>query len=164
MSWPGWEDFVPPMRPTIPAETGRVIVKTVQPSGRVSRGARMHAVPCFVSLPDLTVFTAEEWKRLGLTGGRRFMSKKEAETFVGLTLRERAGQISQLTCQAPFELHAFGFGGVPLKVGVYRADFCWLEDGKLHVADVKGQARREDLYLWKKRHVLAEHGIAIEEL
>lgn len=148
----GWESFVPP---------GAKPVKR-------SRGARMHAIPTIVTA-DLTIFSADEAKANGIVG-IRFASKKEALCWVGLKGRERAGEIFGLQRQVPFVLHARNLQGDMVPVGKYLADavFHTAEDPEalreMHVVDVKGQKRREDLFLWKRRHVAIEYGIIIEEI
>jgi hypothetical protein len=94
--------------------------------------------------------------------GIKFRSKHEAKCWGRLTLAERAGQIRNLRRQVRYPLHAEG-GNL---VGGYDADFVYDErtdDGwALVVADAKGFPT--PLYEWKKRHMLAEHGIEIREL
>lgn len=93
-------------------------------------------------------------------GGIRFASKREARRWVELQLRLKAGQIRDLERQVPILLHAPG-GAL---VGRYVADFRYVdvETGRVVVEDAKGL--RLPLYRWKKRHVLAEHGLEIREV
>ncbi len=98
----------------------------------------------------------------------RFDSMREAARYQVLKLRERAGEISDLELQPTFSLTVRG-----VKIGTYRADFRYKERADLVraqdqpamfevVEDSKGF--RTPLYKWKKRHMLAEHGIEIREV
>lgn len=90
-----------------------------------------------------------------------FASKREAKRYQLLTILERQGLIRDLRRQVPYPLHAEG-GGL---VGRYDADFVYEElvDGEweMVVEDAKGFP--VPLYIWKKRHLLAEYGIEIRE-
>lgn len=92
--------------------------------------------------------------------GIRFASKREGRRWRELKALERAGQINALERQVPIPLHAAG-GRL---VGKYLADFRYfdVERGREVVEDAKGM--RLPLYIWKKRHVAAEHGIDIQEV
>ena len=48
--------------------------------------------------------------------------------------------------------------------GTYSPDFQYQVDGELVVEDVKGRATLTTLYRWKKRHMMAEHGIEVREV
>ena len=74
--------------------------------------------------------------------GIRFASTREATRYGELTLLARAGQITDLTLQPEFPLHAPGLGpgDAPCElVGKYRADFAYrtadgtVEIGRAHV-------------------------------
>ena len=93
-------------------------------------------------------------------------SKKEYQHWLILLARERAGEISELKRQVPFDLHANG-----VKVGRYNADFSFQCDGHLVVQDVKAARRTGKrsatttaLYQRSKRHLRAEYGIDIVEV
>lgn len=88
----------------------------------------------------------------------RFSSKKEARRYAELKLLELAGEITALELQPRFPLHV---GTV--KIGEYRGDFRY-QDRRLGsvVEDCKGF--RTQLYIWKKKHTEAEHGIRIVEV
>ena len=92
--------------------------------------------------------------------GKRFDSKGEAERFLQLHYRAMAGEISGLRRQVAFSLSVNG-----MAIGTYVADFVYYEtrSKKLVVEDWKSPASKTDLYEWKKKHLLAEHGIAIVE-
>jgi hypothetical protein len=89
--------------------------------------------------------------------GIAFASKKEAAEYGQLKLRERAGQVWALLLQPVFELHAPS-GEV---LGRYIGDFFYIEGGRAHVVDVKGF--KTELYKWKRKHVMAEYAIDVEE-
>lgn len=98
--------------------------------------------------------------------GERFDSKLEARVWAGLKLREAAGDIKGLRRQVRFSL--FALGGEHL--GTYKADFVWLEPGKLQawdkiVADAKSAHTRK-LPAWQKvkKLMMACHGIEVLEL
>ena len=73
--------------------------------------------------------------------GMTFDSKAEARRYTDLILLEKAGQISGLTCQVPFELApSVKYQGdkrakPPLR---YVADFVYCENGVIVVEDCKG--------------------------
>lgn len=95
--------------------------------------------------------------------GITFSSKREAARWKALQLALRAGAIANLNRQVRYPLHAEG-GNL---VGHYVADHVYEEVNDqggtaLVVEDVKGYPT--PLYGWKKRHMLAEHGIAIREV
>lgn len=101
-------------------------------------------------------------------------SKKEAKRKFELELAERAGIISDLRCQVPYELiptqrwpDTVGPRGGIIKGKVrenscvYRADFVYIRDGKLVVEDCKGFRTKE--YIIKRKLMLWVHGIEIYE-
>lgn len=111
--------------------------------------------------------------------GRPFDSKKEAARYRELSLLERAGEISDLKMQVPFELlppafetyERYGNSGKKLKDGrrciergvVYKADFVYKDrHGKTVVEDTKGVRTKE--YILKRKMMLFIHGIRIREL
>lgn len=148
MGYKGWENYV--------------TTNTGGPGAKQSRGARMHAEPVVV-LGDGTILTKAGADLAGYKG-EFFHSKKEARAWVALCVSARHGKVFELARQVPFLLHAPALSGPPVLIGRYRADFVYRdENGVRHVVDVKGQARREDLYVWKRKHLKAEHGIDIEE-
>lgn len=91
-----------------------------------------------------------------------FDSGAEGRRYAALKLLERAGEIRGLILQPAFDLHALG-GGL---VGQYRADFAYtrVSDGRRVVEDVKSKPTITALFRWKKKHMLAEHGITIIEV
>ncbi len=109
--------------------------------------------------------------------GVTFDSLKEYRRFCELSLLERAGAISELKHQVPFELipaqyetyERYGKNGNRLKDGqkcvekaiTYIADFSYIEDGKRIVEDVKGIKTKE--YILKRKMMLYFHNIRIRE-
>lgn len=109
--------------------------------------------------------------------GVTFDSQKEYRRFCELSLLQRAGAITDLKHQVPFELipaqyetyERYGKNGNRLKDGqrcvekaiTYIADFSYIEDGKLVVEDVKGIRTKE--YILKRKMMLYFHKIRIRE-
>lgn len=109
-----------------------------------------------------------------------FDSKKEAHRYAELKILERAGQISNLRTQVPFELipaqferyERYNEKGKRLKDGVrcveraieYRADFVYEEDGKTVVEDTKSPATRTVAYVIKRKLMLYIYGIKVVEI
>lgn len=86
-------------------------------------------------------------------------SKAEAKRAEELKLLQRAGKITDLQEQVPFEL-------IPKQAGeravVYKSDFTYWENGSFVVEDVKGMKTRE--YVIKRKLMLQVHGIRIREV
>jgi len=89
--------------------------------------------------------------------GKIFDSKKELAHYLTLRMMEKAGVISDLKTQIPFELNDGGTHSLK-----YIADFTYLENGQLKVVDVKGYKTR--VYLKKKKLMQSVHGITINEV
>lgn len=90
--------------------------------------------------------------------GVRFASKKEAARYCALKLREKIGDISNLTLQPVFPIV---IGGQP--VAKYVADFSYFHNGAYVVEDVKGM--RTPVYRLKKKLVEALYpGVKIMEV
>lgn len=94
--------------------------------------------------------------------GIRFDSKREANRYVDLCMQRDRGLISDLELQPQFPLSVVTPDGTKVIIGRYIADFRYRRDGELIVEDAKG-FRGKELYVWKKKHVEAEYGIAIRE-
>ena len=108
--------------------------------------------------------------------GQWFDSEHEADRFFELSMMQRAGLISELQTQVPFELiptqrepDTVGVrGGIKKgkcieKSCVYYADFVYLDkDGNQVVEDAKGM--RTEAYKIKKKLMLYRHGIRIVEV
>ena len=102
-------------------------------------------------------------------------SKREAKRKAELEIMQRAGEISNLRCQVPFELIPTQYepDSVGPRGGVikgkclehsckYIADFVYMKDGKQVVEDTKG-FRTPD-YIIKRKLMLWVHGIRIAEI
>ena len=87
--------------------------------------------------------------------GYKFDSMAEGERYKQL----KAINVEELEPHTKYNLHANG-----VKVGTYTPDFQYKVDGELVVEDVKGRATLTTLYRWKKRHMMAEHGIEVREV
>jgi hypothetical protein len=114
--------------------------------------------------------------------GLVFDSSKEARRWEQLKLLERAGEISELERQVPFELipaqyetyERYGKNGRRLKDGercvekacTYVADFTYVttDKGELIVEDTKSEATRTKEYVIKRKLMRLIHGIAIREV
>ena len=97
--------------------------------------------------------------------GVTFDSKREAQRFVDLVSMQRAGKISDLHLQVPFELvpPIKNEAGKTIQRGVsYVADFTYMENGNFIVEDAKGV--RTEGYKLKKKLMLWRHGIQIKEV
>lgn len=118
--------------------------------------------------------------RTATSDGAIHDSRKEAERWCELTLLERAGKISNLQRQVPFELlpaqyesfERYGKNGKRLKDGkrcieksvVYIADFVYNEGGKKVVEDVKSAAtKKKESYILKRKMLLWVYGIKLRE-
>lgn len=118
--------------------------------------------------------------RTATSDGAVHDSRKEANRWCELTLLERAGKISNLQRQVPFELipaqyesfERYGKNGKRLKDGkrcieksvVYIADFVYNEDGKKVVEDVKSAAtKKKESYILKRKMLLWVYGIKLRE-
>ena len=88
---------------------------------------------------------------------------KEAERYVELSLLQRAGEISDLRLQVPFELvpKQKDTRGRVIREIKYVADFVYTENGKMVVEDVKGCKTKE--YELKKKLMKYFHDIEIKE-
>lgn len=116
--------------------------------------------------------------------GIEFDSKKEARRYYELKLLQRAGKISDLQLQREFELipaqyetiERYGKTGKRLQDGkrciekscVYKADFCYMQDGQLVVEDVKGyrdpQSAGYAKFVIKRKLMLHKYGIRVIEI
>ena len=91
--------------------------------------------------------------------GYRFASKREARYYQNLKLLEKAGAIQDIELQPAFALVVNGH-----PIGVYRADFRYVdcETGGVVTVDVKGFRTKE--YRLKKRLVEALYPVQIVEM
>ena len=100
--------------------------------------------------------------------GHTFDSKKEMQRYYELKLMERAGVISDLKLQVPFELIPSQYINKKcVERGVnYIADFVYTEGGKMIVEDVKGYKKGQAYAIFsvKRKLMLYIHGIRIKEV
>ena len=91
-------------------------------------------------------------------------SKKEARRKAELELMQRAGLISDLRCQVPFELIPLQKidGKCAERACKYVADFVYTKDGKTVVEDVKGFRTKD--YIIKRKLMLWRFDIKIKEI
>lgn len=96
--------------------------------------------------------------------GMTFDSVKEYRRYCELALLERAGQITDLQRQVKFELIPSQKidGKVVEYPCSYVADFVYMENGKKVVEDTKGYKTKD--YIIKRKLMLREHGIRIQEI
>ena len=97
--------------------------------------------------------------------GITYDSRKEAQRAQELRLMLRAGVISNLREQVPYELipaQKNEYGKVIERAVVYKADFVYEEKGKTVVEDTKGVRTKE--YVIKRKLMLYEYGISIREV
>ena len=90
--------------------------------------------------------------------GERFDSKGEAQRYAALLAAEQTGAISNLRHEVAYALTVSGE-----LIGKYIADYVYYVGGVRVVEDFKSPASRTPFYLWKRKHLLAEHGIVILE-
>ncbi len=118
--------------------------------------------------------------RKTVVDGIEFDSAKEARRYSELKLLQRAGRISDLQLQKEFVLipaqyetfERYGKTGKRLQDGkrciekscVYKADFCYVQDGQLIVEDTKSRATKTKDYIIKRKLMLWVHGIKISEI
>ena len=98
--------------------------------------------------------------------GKRFDSQKEFSRWWELCAMEKAGLISELRLQVPFELiPAIRENGKTIQRAThYIADFVYQENGKTVVEDVKSPATRTEVYKLKRKLMRYVHGIDIQEV
>lgn len=96
--------------------------------------------------------------------GITFDSIRECQRYFELKLMQRAGVISDLRLQVPYELiPAQRIDGKVVERAVnYIADFVYTENGETIVEDAKGCRTKE--YILKRKLMLWRHGIQIREV
>ena len=98
--------------------------------------------------------------------GMRFDSMKEYTRWRELELMQRAGEISELKRQVPYELIPAQYdhrtGKLLERPVKYIADFVYLDEGFRVVEDTKGVRTKE--YIMKRKMMLYFHGIRIKEI
>jgi len=103
-----------------------------------------------------------------IVDGEKFDSKKEAQHWAELKLREKIGDISNLRRQVPYDLRCpidWNSTGQAV-VATYIADFVFVDaKGLTHVQDCKGgKATKTQAYMLKKRWLAIQSNIDIEEV
>lgn len=96
--------------------------------------------------------------------GEKFDSKREANHWHLLKLREKAGEIYHLQRQVPFDLLCptdVSLGETAV-VAQYIADMTYMEQTQRHVVDTKGV--RTQIYKLKKKWLELQDGVVIEEV
>ena len=107
---------------------------------------------------------AKYYNKKTVYNGITFDSKKEADRYVVLTLLQKAGKITDLEVQVPFELiPSQKVDGLTVeRPCVYKADFVYRENGKMVVEDTKGVKTKD--YIIKRKRMLHVFGIQIREI
>lgn len=143
-----------------PRRTGRAQTTTAAISGPLGSGSdAADLTPAASVAAALRGKRSKYGARPTVVDGVRFASRREADRYVTLCWRVRAGEIRDLELQPRYPLHAPNGA----KVGTYVADFRYVDaDGVTHVEDAKGMPT--PLYRWKRRHVEAEYGLLVEEV
>lgn len=100
--------------------------------------------------------------------GMTFDSQKEAQRYLELRIMERAGEITDLQTQVPFELLPTqkDKDGKTLEQRVrYTADFVYIDsEGRRVVEDVKSPATKTKDYVLRRKLMLWRHGLRIREV
>lgn len=126
----------------------------VEPPCQVQGGSKYKARKVTVILP-----TGEE---------HTFDSAKEARVYNDLLVRLKAGEISNLRIQVPFELipKQLLSSGKTERGVKYIADFVYEEDGRTKVVDVKGYRKGQAyaVFVIKRKLMLWVHKIEVEEV
>ncbi len=107
---------------------------------------------------------AKYGNRKVIRDGIEFDSIKECQRYCELKLMQRAGVISDLQMQVPFELIPTQRidGKVVERAVNYIADFVYKQDGQTVVEDTKGYKTPE--YIIKRKLMLYIHNIRIKEI
>ena len=114
------------------------------------KGNKLHAEKVEAFLADGTPFT--------------FASKREYARYNDLLLLEKAGEITDLRVQVPFELipAQVRSDGTRERAVVYFADFVYQQGGKTVTEDSKGFRTKD--YIIKRKLMLWVHHISIKEV
>lgn len=97
--------------------------------------------------------------------GFDFDSEKEAGRYAELKMLEKAGAISDLRLQVPFELQPdFYHNGEKIQKIKYVADFVYMQDGKQVIEDVKSDGTRNNQIYKLKKKMMLYHGWEIKEI
>lgn len=97
-----------------------------------------------------------------VVNGQTFDSKHEAQRYADLLILQRAGVISNLRRQVPFELsQTRRINGVTIRGCSYVADFVYDQNGHTVVEDAKGF--KTEAYKIKRKWMAEKYGILIKE-
>jgi len=109
--------------------------------------------------PDMsiTLIAEKDATDLQKRSGIRFHSWGEADRYTVLIAELRAGLITDLELQPPFECRVNG-----VLVTTYYADFRYKRGGQVVIEDVKGM--ETDVYELKKKLVEAIHNVYVKEV
>lgn len=140
-------------------------VMRAQAERQLARGATVRTVSSSAVAPATRAnkFNAQRIRE----DGKTFDSKHEYLTFVGLRLRERRGDITDLRHKVRFAFFVTNakVGVLGEFLGTYTADFTYRERSRLVVADAKSKATsgRQD---WRRTKALMKacHGIDVQEI
>lgn len=136
------------------ASTRHLMARAVGPGGKV--GHEQH-----VTAKVQARYSARREKFDGIWFG----SARELRRYKDLKLLQDGGAISGLGVHPRFDLYACG-----VRLGYVELDFEYLDGatGKMVYEDVKSKTKntstRTPIYLWKARHLEAEHRITITEV
>jgi hypothetical protein len=94
--------------------------------------------------------------------GKKFPSQKERDRYAVLKLREKAGEIRNLTLQRRFPL----YGAMGIQIAVWISDFDYVEEpsGEWVIEDVKSGPTHTAIYRLKKRWFEADYRMQIREV
>lgn len=164
-----------------------------RPSGKrrgVDRGTARGAKRVIVT-KDFQLLDHALAKQHGLEGDF-FQSMSEAKRWIYLNIYGvRSGNVRNLRRQVKFDLHVVRPDGLKQKIGWWVADHVYEEkraigpqDSQMWIGEASDQptagrlpyewvqvvedvkpsgGHREDVYLWKRKHVEAEYGITVTE-
>jgi hypothetical protein len=100
--------------------------------------------------------------------GIAFDSKREANRYRELKLRQMAGEIRDLELQPtyPLVVRHHIYLDPPIIIGTYTPDFRYREgqQGLLVIEDVKSKATKTEAYRLRKKFVEAQYSITIREV
>lgn len=106
--------------------------------------------------------------RITVVDGISFDSKKEANYYLLLKMRERQNEIHGLQLQPVFPIYVEAGDRGRISIGVFKADFSYWEDvdriEHLRVIDVKSSATKTEAYRLRKKLVEAIYNITIIEV
>ena len=136
----------------------------------LSSDKRLELVPAFLikKVIFLTytsiMFYSKYRNKKTYVGNKVFDSKREAARFIELQALLKAGEISDLQLQVPYELMpSFKLDGETYRGIKYVADFVYKDkDGNTVVEDSKGM--RTEVYKMKRKLMAYVHKIKIKEV